>query len=329
MQNLHNPKGENTMGLFGKKELSSEDIDKWGKSRNVRKLIGALDDSNSYLASRAADALAGIGDKSTLEPLLVYMTKHGSSYGLSQAISKMAEDASPKLIPLFIELLAIKDYQTGNIAAFVLDKMGAAAAEPLIEALKDKRLEVRKWASQLLGALRDKRAVDGLITALDDDDGNMRLVTAKSLAQIGDRRAIEPLKAELGKKRQHDYAASSVREAIEALEKNQFVADINSNETVKVTIKISGLVHGSSQYAGSYQAELPLDSAGPQLLNSIAQKIIWQGQTRFYTGYQLSCRNGSLRSNGSGSITKPVTLRDAGVKAADTLEFIDWGGEFM
>lgn len=317
------------MGLFGKKKLSSEDIDAWAKNHNVKKLVKALEDDNSYLAKRAAEALAEIGDKSALEALLRFMIKNGSSYALSHAIPGMGSNSDPKLIPLYIQLLAQKDNQTGNAAAFVLDKMGAVTVEPLIEALKSKDLSTRKWASQLLGVQRDPRAVGPLIAALDDDDGNMRLVTAQSLAQIGDRRAIEPLKAELAKKRPHDYAERNVREAIEALEKREFVPDINANETVKVTIKISGLIHGSNQYAGEYQAELPLDSDGPQLLNSIAKKIIWKDQVRFYTGYQLACRNGSLRSNGSGSIQKPVTLRDAGVKAGDTVELIDWGGDFM
>lgn len=317
------------MGLFAKKEVTSDDIDKWKKSRNTGQLRKALENEDWYIASCAAEALAGIGDRGSLEALLKYIAKHGSSYGLTAALQQMENTADPKLIPLYIPLLAIKDHQIANVVAFILNKIGAATVEPLIEALKDPKLEVRKWASQLLGALRDKRAVDGLMAALDDDDGNMRLVTAKSLSQIGDGRAIPALKAELEKNRPHDYAASNVREALQALEKNAFVPDINSNETVKVTIRIKGLIHGSTQYAGEYQAELPMDSDGLQLLNSIAKSIIWKGQVRFYTGYQLMCRNGSLRSDGGGSITKPVTLRDAGVQNGDTLEFIDWGGQFM
>jgi hypothetical protein len=207
--------------------------------------------------------------------------------------------------------------------------MGAVTVEPLVAALKSTDLNTRKWAAQLLGSRRDPRAVKPLIAALDDDDGNMRLITAHALARIGDRRAIEPLKAELAKKRQYDYAESDVREAIEQLEKGAAVPDTSQGETVKVTIRISAAMHGSTEYIGEYKAELPLDTQGPELLNSIAKSIIWRDQVRFYTGYQLVCRNGTLRSNGGGSIEKPTTLREAGVQAGDAVEFLDWGGSFV
>ncbi len=255
------------MGYKPGKQITDDDIVQWGKKRDVKKLIQALDDYNSYVQSRAAWAIAQID------------AKH--------------------------------------------------AVKPLLETLKKGKLETRKWAAQLLGSYRDKATVEPLIAALDDDDGNMRLITAKALSLIGDPRAIAPLKAELEKKRPHDYAARDIQEAIAALEKGEFVPDKNKNEKVKVTIKISGAMHGRTDLIGTYSAEVPLDLDGPALLNSLAKSIIWQGEVRFYTGYQLSCRKGTLRSDGGGSIQKPTTLREACVQAGDTLEFYDWGGSFM
>jgi hypothetical protein len=65
------------------------------------------------------------------------------------------------------------------------------------------------------------------------------------------------------------------------------------------------------------------------LLNLIVKNIIWKDQVRFSTGYQMKCRNVTLRSDGGGSIQKPITLRDASVQASDKVEFYDWGGTFM
>jgi hypothetical protein len=245
----------------------------------------------------------------------------------SEDVEKWAAQGNVK--NLILALGADNSYLNSR-AAGALSKIDAhRTLNPLIAALKSPDRKTREWASQLLGSCRDKRAVEPLIAALDDEDGNMRLITAKSLAMIGDSRAIAPLKAELEKKRKNDYAERDVREAIEALEKGEFVPDKNKGETVKVTIKIAGAIHGRSDFIGEYQAELPLDVDGPQLLNSIAKSIIWKDQVCFYTGYQMKCRNGTLRADGSGSIHKPTTLREAGVHAGDTLEFYDWGGSFM
>jgi len=310
-------------------KVTSEDIEKWASKRKVKPLLKAIDKKDTWVSTKAIEALAKIGDPSTVEPLLRHILD-GIYVGLpANIIISIGDFSSPKTIPLYIEMLSRNTLQIDNAAATVLNKMGAITVEPLIAALKSTNLSTRKWAANLLGSRRDPRAVEPLIAALDDDDGNMRRSTAKALALIGDRRAIEPLKAELAKKRQHDYAESVVREAIEQLEKGETVPDTSQGETVKVTIKISAAMHGSTEYIGEYNAELPLDAQGPQLLNSIAKSIIWKDQVRFYTGYQLVCRNGTLRSSGSGSIQKPITLRDAGVQAGDTVELLDWGGSFM
>ena len=54
----------------------------------------------------------------------------------------------------------------------------------------------RRAAAEALGQLGDKRAVEPLIAALQDDVENVRQAAAEALGQLGDERAVEPLIAE-------------------------------------------------------------------------------------------------------------------------------------
>lgn len=63
----------------------------------------------------------------------------------------------------------------------------------LTEALKDKDPKVRAHAAQVLGEIRDARAVDPLINLLKDEKAIVRSQAAASLGQIKDPKAVEPL----------------------------------------------------------------------------------------------------------------------------------------
>ena len=119
---------------------------------------------------------------------------------------------------------ALKCKKTPKIrdrAAEALGKVGGEkGVEPLIQALKDEELFVRKTAVKALGEVGDERAIEPLIQALKDthrgaqeeiswalekigepavgsliqalkDEGeNVRLETSKILGKIGDARAV-------------------------------------------------------------------------------------------------------------------------------------------
>jgi HEAT repeat protein len=76
---------------------------------------------------------------------------------------------------------------------------GAARDEPpqdiqyLIDMLKSPDVSERRDVARTLGVMGFDVATPGLIGALDDDDGKVRLLAAESLGKIGDKRAVEPL----------------------------------------------------------------------------------------------------------------------------------------
>jgi len=63
----------------------------------------------------------------------------------------------------------------------------------LIDMLKSPDVSERRDVARTLGVMGFDIATPGLIAALDDDDGKVRLLAAESLGKIGDKRAVEPL----------------------------------------------------------------------------------------------------------------------------------------
>lgn len=83
-----------------------------------------------------------------------------------------------------------------------LAQIGPPGVPQLIEALTSPDGYVRAAAAAGLGKIRDVRAIDGLVAAMnyydeqtyeDDEDAEARVNAAEALAQIGDPSAVDPL----------------------------------------------------------------------------------------------------------------------------------------
>ena len=110
----------------------------------------------------AAWALGQLGDTRAVEPLIKALPEFEDTFG------------------------GEKDH-----IAEALGKMGEAAIEPLINALKHENLSVREGAAWALGQLGDTRAVEPLILALRSR--HTRRSAAEALGKMGEAAAIEPL----------------------------------------------------------------------------------------------------------------------------------------
>jgi len=80
-----------------------------------------------------------------------------------------------------------------------LDKAGSVAVPAVVACLSNRQETklMRANAAEALGRLRDTRAVEPLIAALEDRDRNVQTAAAISLGQIGDVQAVEPLSGAL------------------------------------------------------------------------------------------------------------------------------------
>lgn len=87
-----------------------------------------------------------------------------------------------------------RDARVRGAAAETLGDMGdARAVEPLLSVLQDKDGNVRRSAATALGKLGDTRAVDALVATLRVYPPEARKAAAEALGKLGDARAVEPL----------------------------------------------------------------------------------------------------------------------------------------
>lgn len=90
-----------------------------------------------------------------------------------------------RLKPIFVALAAM----TVLVIPATADRMN----DTIWDLLYGGSADIRANAAVSLGRVGDTRAVDPLITALNDEDSSVRLNAAVSLGEIGDPRAIGPL----------------------------------------------------------------------------------------------------------------------------------------
>jgi HEAT repeat protein len=79
------------------------------------------------------------------------------------------------------------------MAGDALVEIGAPAVEPLVAKLKDANADLRLWAADLLGRLKDPRAKEGLLALLTDPDMRVRHTAAQALGQFTDKGIVEML----------------------------------------------------------------------------------------------------------------------------------------
>jgi len=187
----------------------------------VPNLLDALKGEYYTVRARAALALGRIGDKRAIDPLLTALkdteddVRIGACLGLGffkepstfdeitnillddpkievrQAAAKaLGNTGHPAAVPFLME--ALRDpywwFERETAAGDLLnaiERMGDAALEPLIEALKDKEGAVRKFAAILLGRMGNPRAIEPLGMALYDLHHDVGKASAEALVNFG------------------------------------------------------------------------------------------------------------------------------------------------
>lgn len=106
-------------------------------------------------------------------------------------------DPTPETVRQLVSMLAQRD-DTGarNAAAAVLSQLGVAVLPAIVQLLQHADPDQRKFAADILGALRRPEAVVPLVAAIQDADPNVRTSAAEALGHVGGaeaRRALEKL----------------------------------------------------------------------------------------------------------------------------------------
>ncbi len=150
-------------------------------------LDGARDPSKEVRDS-AREALLSHSSGSVVELLLKALKFPTHRRAAADLLVELGEVATDRLLAALTGATPEMRRAIGEIL------VSSESSSRLTENLSDRSPTKRLRAVEGLGAMGAVEAVDALITRLDDPDAEVRTTTAKILGELGDPRAIEPLK---------------------------------------------------------------------------------------------------------------------------------------
>jgi len=170
-------------------------------------LLRALGDPDWRVRKTAVEGLVAFGGDEVTSGLVQRLSAEDNAGARNSSIEALAQIGAAAVGPL-LPLLDTRDADVRKFAVDVLGDIRDARAVPgLIAKLKDADENVCVAAAEALGKLRDRRAVDALIGCLGSTDQSwLDYAAAEALGEIGDERALGPLMAALGR--------SSLREPV-------------------------------------------------------------------------------------------------------------------
>jgi HEAT repeat protein len=151
---------------------------KWShalKGQNQEEAYAAIHELGRLGTDEAADLL--ISSLARLDGVSRSAARELGRIGHSHAIKPLAD------------MLGVAE--VNEAAAEALIRMGAKAVDVLIPLLRSENAVIRRTTARVLGEIRDVRAVEPLMAALQDDgDYAVRTAAADALGQIKHQRAI-------------------------------------------------------------------------------------------------------------------------------------------
>jgi len=146
--------------------------------------------------------------------------------------------------PEITQLLADLRNFDKNLRRRAVYKLGMKGGEDALRALmvavedSNEDLIVRGRAAQMLGKMKDPRAVDPLITALEARGYQTPIHAAEALGQIGDGRAVAPLLAMM-EAHDNDGARDAATKALTRLGHDPAQDELDKRDTTE-TLEVVG-----------------------------------------------------------------------------------------
>lgn len=162
----------------------------FGDIRVIPALLPLLKDQEDEVRSAACAALGKFREPSTFDEI-AYVLLDDPKIEVRQAAARALGDTKhPAAVPFLIEALLDSFWwyereQAASDLLAAIEKMGAAAIDPLLISIEEREGTVRKFSAFLLGRLGDPRAVEPLGMALYDLHHEVGKAAAESLAKFG------------------------------------------------------------------------------------------------------------------------------------------------
>lgn len=187
-------------------------------------IAAVVNDEDTVVKNSSVGALARTGEAAApqLLELLAAPDSPESTKGLAAwALAFIGAKAKKQLYEAInSDLPEVRSAVVGAVAKVAEEEQEDRAFELLINALGDCATHVRSEAAAVLGNLTYQPAIPYLIELLHHQEGESRKAAALSLMKIGDKAAVEPIKAALH--RETEEAVERVMKlAISQLDKQQ------------------------------------------------------------------------------------------------------------
>lgn len=198
-------------------------------AKNIQKLIQKLTDNDPSLRREAAEELAD-SDERAVYPLVKALNDEnaGVQDAAMRALIRIGgETTAYMVLPLLREGSLLR-----NTALIILRELGSATVPLLYPLLKDKDPDIRKFAIDLLGEIKDGADPSEIIPYLKDVNANVRAAAVKALSELEHREAIPELIHALN---DDEWVCFSALEALGQLQAENAIE------------QIAGLLSGSSE----------------------------------------------------------------------------------
>jgi len=136
--------------------------------------------------------ILGLLESPVATPMLIQALNDQVPSVRMQAVKALGRVGDPSAVPALLNTLRGADEQLGSQIFSALVRLGRAAVPALLDASNSNSTWMRWQAIRALGAIRDRRALPVLVSALSDADHSVAWMGAKGLAQFG-RLSLEPV----------------------------------------------------------------------------------------------------------------------------------------
>ena len=158
----------------------------------IGELLSLLQSPDFYEREEAVRELGTYNEDEAVAGLVMAMEDPdlGIRELAANLLTQMRGDIASRLL---IRFLGHGDIGTRNLAAEILVKIGSDAVGPLIEDLDNDDYDIRKFIVDVLGLIKDPRAIEPLCEKLWDENENVACSAAEALGEIGSNKAVKAL----------------------------------------------------------------------------------------------------------------------------------------
>ena len=154
----------------------------------IEPLIDLLYNTNAAIRHNAAHVLGKIGGQAVVEPLIQVLHDTDAAV-VTKAAFGLGQIGDERAIPALVRLVGHENREVQTMLINVLERLGTASVQPLIEVMTNESWQVREQAADILGQIGDQQALPVLIEALKDQVWQVRFAAVTALGHIGGARA--------------------------------------------------------------------------------------------------------------------------------------------